>query len=277
MCLSEVISEDPRYLEREAPPLSEEFPDGSKIFFLGEHAYGVAAQVSATTNTTLSVILAVRIISGCDDLRTKNDVDGYIFSSSPLNWPRMINSRLWSIIASGAVIIPRSRRRSKLASPVGRWARSPPVSWLSHLITRRRTSASVSNLKRKPSRSSITRARKDVIGIIARRLWTFSKNTKQEICHFCYLFSLLILGYRKRSQMSSAFSIGVGMVRFFVFRTDLTKLMFGVGMAKASEIFSGPEPDGKVKEVKHWLKAKGVRDFEPVSLFCDQLTKVRRK
>ncbi|KIM40739.1 hypothetical protein M413DRAFT_73070 [Hebeloma cylindrosporum] len=44
-------------------------------------------------------------------------------------------------------------------------------------------------------------------------------------------------------------------------------------MAKASEIFSGPDPDGKVREIKHWLKAKGVRDFEPVSLFCDQLTK----
>ena len=60
MCLSEVSSEDPRYLERAAPPLSEEFPEGSKIFFLGEHAYGVAAQVSATTETSLSVILAVR-------------------------------------------------------------------------------------------------------------------------------------------------------------------------------------------------------------------------
>ena len=60
MCLLEVSSEDPRYLERVAPPLSEEFPEGSKIFFLGEHAYGVAAQVSATTETSLSVILAVR-------------------------------------------------------------------------------------------------------------------------------------------------------------------------------------------------------------------------
>jgi 5'-3' exoribonuclease 1 len=60
MCLLEVSSEDPRYVEREAPPLSEEFPEGSKIFFLGEHAYGVAAQVSATTETSLSVILAVR-------------------------------------------------------------------------------------------------------------------------------------------------------------------------------------------------------------------------
>lgn len=61
MTLSEVSSEDPRFLERDAPPLSEEFPEGSRIFFLGEHAYGVAAQVSATTQTTLSVILAVSL------------------------------------------------------------------------------------------------------------------------------------------------------------------------------------------------------------------------
>jgi 5'-3' exoribonuclease 1 len=65
MCLPEVTSEDPRFLEREAPKLSEEFPEGSKIFFLGEHAYGVAAQVSATTETTLSVILAVRNHGHC--------------------------------------------------------------------------------------------------------------------------------------------------------------------------------------------------------------------
>ena len=65
MCLPEVASEDPRFLEREAPKLSEEFPEGSKIFFLGEHAYGVAAQVSATTETTLSVILAVRKHDPC--------------------------------------------------------------------------------------------------------------------------------------------------------------------------------------------------------------------
>ena len=63
MTLSEVASEDPRFAEKEAPPLSEEFPEGGKIFFLGEHAYGVAAQVSATTEKSLSVVLAVRVTS----------------------------------------------------------------------------------------------------------------------------------------------------------------------------------------------------------------------
>lgn len=46
-------------------------------------------------------------------------------------------------------------------------------------------------------------------------------------------------------------------------------------MARATDLFGRHEdPDGKVKEVKAWLKAKGVRDFEPVSLFCDHLSKV---
>ncbi len=45
-------------------------------------------------------------------------------------------------------------------------------------------------------------------------------------------------------------------------------------MATASEVLPGAEPDSRVREVKAWLKMKGVRDFEPVSLFSDQLTKV---
>ena len=59
MTLSEVASEDARFAEKYAPPLSDELPEDRKIFFLGEHAYGVAAQVSGTTDSTLSVILAV--------------------------------------------------------------------------------------------------------------------------------------------------------------------------------------------------------------------------
>ncbi|KAF8648106.1 hypothetical protein AX16_006403 [Volvariella volvacea WC 439] len=57
MCVQEVGSEDPRYLEREAPPISEEFPQGSNVFFLGESAYGTAAEVYATEKNTLCVSL----------------------------------------------------------------------------------------------------------------------------------------------------------------------------------------------------------------------------
>jgi len=59
MTVTSVTSEDPRYVERVPPPLSEEFPVGTKVFFLGEHAYGTAAQISGATDTAVSVILAV--------------------------------------------------------------------------------------------------------------------------------------------------------------------------------------------------------------------------
>ena len=61
LVLPEVISEDPRFMEQDPPPLNEEFPAGTKVFFLGDHAYGVAGQVQETTETTISVKLAVRM------------------------------------------------------------------------------------------------------------------------------------------------------------------------------------------------------------------------
>lgn len=79
MCLDEVISEDPRFLERDPPPLKDEFPEGSKVFFLGEHAYGVAAQVIGTTDTTLSVVLAVSLLHLL--VRDMILICGYFFNS----------------------------------------------------------------------------------------------------------------------------------------------------------------------------------------------------
>ncbi|KAG9051186.1 hypothetical protein FS837_011301 [Tulasnella sp. UAMH 9824] len=58
MAVMKVISEDPRYLEQQARPLHEEYPEGSPVIFLGEHAYGVAARVTGSTEHSLSVTLA---------------------------------------------------------------------------------------------------------------------------------------------------------------------------------------------------------------------------
>lgn len=46
-------------------------------------------------------------------------------------------------------------------------------------------------------------------------------------------------------------------------------------MPRASDIYAEDIADQKIKDVKNWLQSKGVRSFEPVSLFCDQLKKVR--
>jgi 5'-3' exoribonuclease 1 len=74
MAVSEVTYEDERYIvrdsrtwtvaytnnqEQKAPPVAEEFPDGEKVIFLGQMAYGAAAQVTSTANEKLGISLAV--------------------------------------------------------------------------------------------------------------------------------------------------------------------------------------------------------------------------
>jgi len=44
-------------------------------------------------------------------------------------------------------------------------------------------------------------------------------------------------------------------------------------MPMASQIFPEGDGDARLKEVKSWLASKGVRNFEPVPLFTDKLTK----
>lgn len=46
-------------------------------------------------------------------------------------------------------------------------------------------------------------------------------------------------------------------------------------MVLASNMFKDHKADERVREIRAWLKTKGVLDLEPVSLFCDQLSKVR--
>lgn len=44
-------------------------------------------------------------------------------------------------------------------------------------------------------------------------------------------------------------------------------------MARATDVFNS-DADAKVKEVKSWLKSKGMQGLELVSLFSDHLAKV---
>lgn len=58
MAVSQVTYEDERYLEKDAPPIAQEFPNGEKVIFLGGIAYGQAAQVIDTTANALNISLA---------------------------------------------------------------------------------------------------------------------------------------------------------------------------------------------------------------------------
>ncbi|KAG6889401.1 hypothetical protein C0992_005394 [Termitomyces sp. T32_za158] len=216
MCLPEVVSEDPRYLERAAPPLSEEFPDGSNIFFLGEHAYGVAAKVSTTTEKSLSVILAFFPAEKAEIDQFKAVVESRrsarYFPSFKAAEMLGISGRALSKITSSFMVITSDNQKINLGLSLKFEAKALKV---------------------------IDYPRKD------GRHWEYSENAVELIRDYKLAFP------------------------------DIFKCLDAGGdaMAQASEILSGPDPDARVKEIKGWLKSKGVRDFEPVSLFCDQLSK----
>jgi 5'-3' exoribonuclease 1 len=62
--VDEVISEDQRFLEREALPLPEEFPEGTKAFFLGDMAYGRPLQVTGHTADQQKAEVWVSMLKG---------------------------------------------------------------------------------------------------------------------------------------------------------------------------------------------------------------------
>ncbi|KAJ7486442.1 hypothetical protein B0H11DRAFT_2230915 [Mycena galericulata] len=219
MTLSEVSSEDPRFLEREAPALSEEFPEGSKIFFLGEHAYGVAAQVSATTDTTLSVILAV-----------SNFYSPRIFILTIQSHCR--HTAIWAIFS-----LLQGGGDGRVD---GAWAVQDHLEF---------------------SSSSQSDNQKTNLGL-KQRHWEFSDKAIELIREYKVLQAALLCSLSEDL---------LGRPKF----PEVFQSLDGNGdaIAKASDILRVGDPDARVREIKAWLKSKGVRDFEPVSLFCDQLTK----
>jgi 5'-3' exoribonuclease 1 len=54
-----VISEDERFIERDALPVEEEFPEGSKAFFLGEYNYGAPVHIVGHDGDKLSGMISV--------------------------------------------------------------------------------------------------------------------------------------------------------------------------------------------------------------------------
>ncbi|KAG0700160.1 exonuclease II [Suillus ampliporus] len=215
MVISEVASEDPRFLEKDAPPLSEEFPDGTNIFFLGEHAYGVAAQVSSTTESALSVVLAFFPSDKAENEKFKTIVDSRVSQHYLPSFKAAsaigISSRALSKITSSFMVLTSDHQKNNLGLSIKFEAKGLKVidySWK------------------------------------AGRYWEFSEKAVDLIREykdkFPEVFAILDQG--------------------------------GDDMARATDIFD-THADAKVKEVKSWLKSKGVRDLEPVSLFSDNLAK----
>ncbi|KAI0367978.1 hypothetical protein BV20DRAFT_949035 [Pilatotrama ljubarskyi] len=221
MAVSEVFSEDPRFIEKEPPPLSEEFPEGSKVFFLGEHAYGIAAQVCGTTEDTLSVVLVFFPSEKVENDKFKsivaNRLQNKYFPSFKVSEMLGLSGRALSKITSSFMVVGSDGNKNNLGLSLKFEAKGLKV---------------------------IEYSRKD------GRYWEFSEKAIQ-----------LIREYQaKYPEVFAVLDRG------------------GDAMIKASDVFTdAPNPDAKAKEVKTWLNSKGVRDFEPVSLFCDQLGKATVK
>ncbi|KAH7907684.1 exonuclease II [Hygrophoropsis aurantiaca] len=223
MVISEVASEDSRFLEKDAPPLSEEFPTGSKIFFLGEHAYGVAAQVSATDDKagTLSVVLAFFPSDKAENDKFKEVVT--TSSSSPASYlpsykaaaSLSISGRALSKITSSFMVVTSDGQKSNIGLSLKFEAKGQKV---------------------------VGYSRKEGT---ARGGWEYSEKALQLIREY-------------KNEFPEVFAV-----------LDRG----GDEMARATDVFRGGNAEARVKEVKAWLKEKGVKDFEPVSLFSDQLPK----
>ncbi|KAL6704388.1 exonuclease II Exo2 [Coniothyrium glycines] len=56
--LDGVISEDPRFLEKAALPIEEEFPEGARAFYLGDYAYGRPLQVIGHAEGKATIMVA---------------------------------------------------------------------------------------------------------------------------------------------------------------------------------------------------------------------------
>jgi 5'-3' exoribonuclease 1 len=59
LVVEEVVSKDPRFLEKAALPLEEEFPEGTNAFFLGEYAYGRPLTVLGHQTGKINCLISV--------------------------------------------------------------------------------------------------------------------------------------------------------------------------------------------------------------------------
>lgn len=67
--VDEVVSEDERFIERAAIPLEEEFPVGSRAFFLGDYAYGRPVQVEGHGDNRADIKVSVPLAKEPDFAR----------------------------------------------------------------------------------------------------------------------------------------------------------------------------------------------------------------
>ncbi|KAI9142247.1 XRN 5'-3' exonuclease N-terminus-domain-containing protein [Paraphysoderma sedebokerense] len=70
--VEKVETEDPRYMEKPPPPIKEEYPLGTRIFFLGQFNYGCPGQITDHNDRSLTVRL---LVSSSTSTPSSSDAD----------------------------------------------------------------------------------------------------------------------------------------------------------------------------------------------------------
>lgn len=210
-----VVNEDGRFAERPPLTLPLEFPEKSKVFYLGEHAYGSPATIYAVSSKQI----AIQIVSLGTQAKEINALRTLMSTrTSERYYPSHILCKKLGI--SGLAM-------SKICS--------------SMLLDMDGSRVNVGlNLKfEAKSQKVLGYSQKSANG------WEFSDKTIQLIQEYKAQFPEIIQTLMDRSKED---------------------------LREAGQFFGSNAP-ARMKELKDWIKAKGVRDLEAVPLFAEQLSK----
>jgi 5'-3' exoribonuclease 1 len=217
MTVRQVAFEDERYLEQDPPSLPSEFPLGTRVLFLGDHAFGAAGQVSDVNEKTMNVDLAF----------FPNE------ARENASYAQLVHNRPAEKYHPNPLVA-----RGLGVSPLG--------------ISRIMSSVLVETTDGKKYNIGLSlkfdAKGMKVLGYSRKndRGWEFSQ-TAYELCA------------RYKHEFPDVFEAIQGNDR---------------GVASSRQMFpNAPNPDTRVKQVREWLKDNGVLDFDPVTLFAEQLDK----
>ncbi|CAH7684839.1 XRN 5'-3' exonuclease N-terminus-domain-containing protein [Phakopsora pachyrhizi] len=213
--VTHVSSEDPRFMEKGALTVEEEFPKDSKVFFLGILQYGAPAQVIGHSNGKI----ALKITYFSNDKKES-----------------------WAF-------------KSQLAKMVGE-------SYFPSFVVSKRLGMKSLTLSKITSSVMITLPNSDEKLNIGLNLKFEAKSQK-------------VLGYSRKSENGWEYSeTAVNLIAEYksLFPEVIQKLDYSLGHdVTSAEDFFTVDLNERISAIKTWVKKKGVRDFEKVSLFADVL------
>lgn len=230
------IQQDPRYTEKPAGPVEKEYPIGEKVFFIGDRFFGCPATIYGHQDQKLTIQVAV-----C--LHSSNFWDHQL---TPYVSRQYFSTDTQELQAFAQVAASRAKT---LYYP------SPVVCKQLHISALTLSKITSGLMIDPPSGNRMN------IGL----------NLKFEAR------SQKVLGYAQRNERGWEYSQkAIDLIKEYITAfPEITKTLDaqrGKDVTKAAEFFP-QQTEKRVEELKKWIKEKGVRDFEKVSLYSDQMEK----